>query len=171
MRGPRLPRAGALVSPRAPSVALCQSAAPLKRTRHPTSPPLTSTGFPRPGALHPFEAALLDLTVGADTYSAVTSRADALRKAVQEVGKAYASRAAKAGSKKEAADAAAEGAETLEKVFARGAKDLEDLRRVSKRLRALPFVEPGLPTLALVGAPNVGKSSLVQVGGGVMGGG
>jgi nucleolar GTP-binding protein len=27
----------------------------------------------------------------------------------------------------------------------------------------LPYVDPSLPTLALVGAPNVGKSSLVRV--------
>jgi hypothetical protein len=40
---------------------------------------------------------------------------------------------------------------------------VEDLKRVSKQLRSLPYVEPQLPTLALVGAPNVGKSSLVQV--------
>lgn len=31
------------------------------------------------------------------------------------------------------------------------------------QLRILPFVEPDLPTLCLVGAPNVGKSSLVNL--------
>ena len=31
-----------------------------------------------------------------------------------------------------------------------------------QRLRALPVVHPHVPTLCLVGAPNVGKSSLVQ---------
>ena len=36
--------------------------------------------------------------------------------------------------------------------------------QVAKKLRALPSLEVGLLTLALVGAPNVGKSSLVQVG-------
>jgi hypothetical protein len=35
--------------------------------------------------------------------------------------------------------------------------------QVSRSLRTLPYVEPTLPTLALVGAPNVGKSSLVRV--------
>lgn len=34
---------------------------------------------------------------------------------------------------------------------------------MAKKLRALPFVNPSVPTLALVGAPNVGKSSLVNV--------
>jgi hypothetical protein len=35
--------------------------------------------------------------------------------------------------------------------------------QVSRALRSLPYVDPSLPTLALVGAPNVGKSSLVRV--------
>jgi len=52
---------------------------------------------------------------------------------------------------------------TPEQVFSKGAKAIDDLKRMSKQLRSLPYVEPQLPTLALVGAPNVGKSSLVQV--------
>ncbi len=35
--------------------------------------------------------------------------------------------------------------------------------QIAKKLRTLPVLELDLPTLALVGAPNVGKSSLVQV--------
>jgi GTP1/Obg family GTP-binding protein len=41
--------------------------------------------FPPLSALHPFEAALLDLTVGSATYASVLGKADALRKAIQEV--------------------------------------------------------------------------------------
>lgn len=119
------------------------------------SVPLTKylAGFPKLGSLHPFEAALLDLTVGKGTYTAVIAKVgvfkgspmcgaypsrlahdyshrvqyqhtihmcqpqvDALRKAVQEVGKAYANRAAKAGSKRDAAAAAEEGVEMMQKV-------------------------------------------------------
>ena len=40
---------------------------------------------------------------------------------------------------------------------------MESLKEVAKKLRQLPSLDAGLPTLALVGAPNVGKSSLVQV--------
>jgi nucleolar GTP-binding protein len=36
--------------------------------------------------------------------------------------------------------------------------------QVAKKLRSLPVLDVSLPTLALVGAPNVGKSSLVKVG-------
>jgi tRNA U34 5-carboxymethylaminomethyl modifying GTPase MnmE/TrmE len=40
---------------------------------------------------------------------------------------------------------------------------VEDLKEVAKKLRSLPHVDATAPTLALVGAPNVGKSSLVNV--------
>ena len=33
----------------------------------------------------------------------------------------------------------------------------------NQTLRAMPVVHPRIPTLCLVGAPNVGKSSLVRV--------
>lgn len=41
--------------------------------------------FPPMAALHPFEAALLDLTIGAATYASVLGKVDTLRKALQEV--------------------------------------------------------------------------------------
>lgn len=41
--------------------------------------------FPAMTSLHPFEAALLDLTVGAATYASVLGKVDMLRKALQEV--------------------------------------------------------------------------------------
>lgn len=41
--------------------------------------------FPALSSLHPFEAALLDLTVGTATYSSVLQKVDTLRKAIQEV--------------------------------------------------------------------------------------
>lgn len=44
-----------------------------------------------------------------------------------------------------------------------GPAALASLAQVSRSLRTLPYVEPTLPTLALVGAPNVGKSSLVRL--------
>lgn len=44
-----------------------------------------------------------------------------------------------------------------------GAVAVDSLKEVAKSLRTLPVVDLRLPTVALVGAPNVGKSSLVQV--------
>ncbi|KAJ9520108.1 hypothetical protein QJQ45_030036 [Haematococcus lacustris] len=120
-------------------------------------------GFPDPDRLHPFDAALLQLTVNIAMYRSVLSKVDSLRKAVQEQGKQYAKRAANAPNKLAALEAALEGCQSLEGVFRAGARHVEDLRTVAKKLRGLPVLDVGLPTLALVGAPNVGKSSLVQL--------
>lgn len=42
-------------------------------------------GFPTPEALHPFEKALLDLTIGLDAYQRRLSRVAAMRQACVEV--------------------------------------------------------------------------------------
>lgn len=42
-------------------------------------------GFPAPPRLHPFERALLDLTVGEERYVGVLQRVDTLRKKLTEV--------------------------------------------------------------------------------------
>lgn len=51
------------------------------------SVPLTKwlKAFPAMSSLHPFEAALLDLTVGQGTYASVLGKVDMLRKSLQEV--------------------------------------------------------------------------------------
>ncbi|KAL4425825.1 hypothetical protein ABPG75_009841 [Micractinium tetrahymenae] len=120
-------------------------------------------GFPAPSRLHPFERALLELTVGPGTYERVLARVEALRRSTVEVGKAYATRASRAANKKEALALQEEGFARLEAVFSRGSYAVDELKDVAKSLRRLPVVEPELPTVALVGAPNVGKSSLVQL--------
>ena len=50
-------------------------------------------GFPPPSRLHPFERALLDLTVGTAPYERALARIDALRKGLLELGKGHARRA------------------------------------------------------------------------------
>lgn len=120
-------------------------------------------GFPPVERLHPFEAALLELTVGAATYRKTLSRVGALRKAVVEVSKGYARAAAKVAKKKDALVLQDEGFQKVQAVYERGSAAVEELKQVAKALRQLPVVDPIIPTMALVGAPNVGKSSLVQL--------
>ena len=88
---------------------------------------------------------------------------DALRRALQETGKSFANRAAKAPNKKSATAVAEEGCTTLQQIFSKGSGNIEALKTMGKQLRGLPFVDPETPTVALVGAPNVGKSSLVKI--------
>ena len=41
-------------------------------------------------------------------------------------------------------------------------KALDDLVEIQKDLRRIPVIELNLPTVVLVGSPNVGKSSIVR---------
>ena len=78
-------------------------------------------GFPPLVRLHPFERALLDLTLGPGAYERALARVDALRRSTVGVGKEYAARAARAAGKRDALAAGEEGVERLRAVFERGA--------------------------------------------------
>ncbi|CAI5459395.1 unnamed protein product, partial [Closterium sp. Yama58-4] len=118
--------------------------------------------FPRRSQLHPFERSLVELTLGDGVYEEVLSRVDALRKRVLDVGKNAASLVNKTNTVKEAEQATAQGMAQVEDLYTRNSHVVEPLKEITKRLRAIPVVRPDLPTLCLVGAPNVGKSSLVR---------
>eukprot|EP00850_Spirogloea_muscicola_P013548 SM000092S24516 [mRNA] locus=s92:506468:510715:+ [translate_table: standard] len=121
------------------------------------------TKFPSPSRLHAFERCLLELTLGDSNYQLSLSKVDALRKRVLDLGKNYASLVNKTTTRKEAEDVAAEGFMRLEELFKRFSPAVDGLKEVAKTLRAMPVVHTRVPTLCLVGAPNVGKSSLVRV--------
>ncbi|XP_047077207.1 GTP-binding protein 4-like [Lolium rigidum] len=119
--------------------------------------------FPRRRDLHPYERSLIELTFGEGYYEKVLGRVDALRKKINSVGKQHASVCAKSLTKREAEERLCEGRKELEEVFQRGQHAIEDLINVAKALRSMPVVDPHIPTLCLVGSPNVGKSSLVRI--------
>ncbi|XP_044503496.1 nucleolar GTP-binding protein 1 [Mangifera indica] len=119
--------------------------------------------FPNKNFLHPYERSLIELTLGDGIYEEVLNKVDALRKKVVSVGKEHASLCAKSLSKREAGERLSEGMERLEEIFNREGKAVDDLLNIAKTLRAMPVVDLEMPTLCLVGAPNVGKSSLVRV--------
>ncbi|MCE2055324.1 hypothetical protein HAX54_042415 [Datura stramonium] len=66
-------------------------------------------------------------------------------------------------SKREAEERLNEGLTRVEEIFDRDGKVVDELLNIAKTLRAMPVVDLETPTLCLVGAPNVGKSSLVRV--------
>lgn len=120
--------------------------------------------FPQFSSLHPFEQSMLDLSVGVANYSRILENGDKLRRAVIQVGKAYATKASRAVTAAEAEAAEAAGVRMVETVLLdRGKPILNELKELSRTLRAVPSIDLLVPTLALVGAPNVGKSSLVNV--------
>jgi nucleolar GTP-binding protein len=120
-------------------------------------------GFMHPDALHPFERALLSLSVGEEAYVHAVDGVKSLRKSVVGVAKGYAGRCSKSPTKKEALDLRDQGFASVESTYKRYSYILDELKEIAKILRKLPVVDPELSTVALVGAPNVGKSSLVQL--------
>ncbi|KAG2669069.1 hypothetical protein I3843_14G017200 [Carya illinoinensis] len=118
--------------------------------------------FPKKKYLHPYERSLIELTLGDGNYEEVLGNVDALRKKVVSVGKEHASFCAKSLTKREAEERLTEGVKKIEEVFNHEAQVVDDLLHIAKTLRAMPVVDLETPTLCLVGAPNVGKSSLVR---------
>ncbi|XP_065864910.1 nucleolar GTP-binding protein 1 isoform X2 [Euphorbia lathyris] len=119
--------------------------------------------FPKRKGLHPYEQSLIELTLGDGNYEQVLRKVDALRKKVVSVGKEHASVCAKSSTKREAGERLNEGVGNLEEIFKCDGKAVDELVNVAKTLRAMPVVDLEMPTLCLVGAPNVGKSSLVRI--------
>jgi len=120
-------------------------------------------GFPDVERLHPFERALLELTLRDGKYESTLRQVDTARKAMLSMGKQHAARAAKAKGPKEAVAIREEGFAEMESYFKRSKHSIDELKEIAKTLRRLPVAELSTPTVALVGAPNVGKSSLVRV--------
>ncbi|XP_019159405.1 PREDICTED: nucleolar GTP-binding protein 1 [Ipomoea nil] len=119
--------------------------------------------FPRKEYLHPYERSLIELTLGDGNYEAALGKIEALRKKVVSVGKEHASLCAKSMSKREAEERLSEGMKKLEEIFQSEGKAVDKLLDIAKTLRAMPVIDLETPTLCLVGAPNVGKSSLVRI--------
>ncbi|KNA24071.1 hypothetical protein SOVF_018270 [Spinacia oleracea] len=124
---------------------------------------LYTESFPNKNHLHPYERSLIELTLGDGNYEEVLSKVNNLRKKVTAVAKEHASVCAKSLTKKEAEERLNEGMKRVEAAYYRESKAVDDLLNIAKTLRAMPVVDLETPTLSLVGAPNVGKSSLVRI--------
>ncbi|GFP85848.1 nucleolar GTP-binding protein 1 [Phtheirospermum japonicum] len=98
-----------------------------------------------------------------ENYEEVLEKVDKLRKKVVSVGKEHASLCAKSLTKREAEERLTEGMKKIEEIFNNEGKAVDELLNITKTLRAMPVVDLETPTLCLVGAPNVGKSSLVRL--------
>jgi nucleolar GTP-binding protein len=120
--------------------------------------------------LHPYEAAVADLTIiarvktGNPSLKDTLERLKQLRALTSKTAKEYAALASICVSAIEAKELLATGMAELERIYkeAEEATALDDLIAIQKDLRRIPVIDLDLPTVVLVGAPNVGKSSIVR---------
>ena len=119
-------------------------------------------GFPNPDRFHPFERALLELTLSDKKYRTTVEAVDAMRKGLYGIGKGYAAQVNNQQRPSEMKATTEKGMSEMEAYYAKHGRCVDDLKSIAKMLRRLPVAELETPTVALVGAPNVGKSSLVQ---------
>ena len=122
-------------------------------------------------SLHPFEATVAELAISARVSAGSRHLTDILvdlkdlRAETSRVAKDFASRANKAETALEAEELFEEGMATLRELYEDPegkAVVLADLVDIQKDLRRIPVIELTTPTVVLVGAPNVGKSSIVR---------
>jgi nucleolar GTP-binding protein len=119
--------------------------------------------------LHPFERVVADLTARARqqkdglTLQDVLNEIHEARKMLLETGKEWVAKAKYAETAKEANDAAKEGTESMMEMYQQFAfGPVTGILELQRSLRSAPAVQLDTPAVVLVGAPNVGKSSIVR---------
>jgi len=121
--------------------------------------------------LHPFEATVAELTiasrvkVGQPHLKDIIERMKRLRASTSKLGKYYAAQASNATSALAARELLQNTMKEMETLYTDNseARCLSDLLSLQADLRRIPVIELDTPTIVLVGAPNVGKSSIVRV--------
>jgi nucleolar GTP-binding protein len=119
--------------------------------------------------LHPFEKVVADLTARARQKKDGLTLMDVLddlheaRKELYLAGKDWIAKAKTAETAREVSDIMREGEEAMYDLFQELAvKPVECIIDLQKSLRTTPAVRLDTPAVVLVGAPNVGKSSIVR---------
>lgn len=119
--------------------------------------------------LHPFEKVVADLTARARqkkdglTLSDVLTEIHEARKVLLETGKEWVHKAKYAETAKDANAITKEGIEHMFQLYEEFASQpVSGILELQRSLRSAPAVQLDTPAVVLVGAPNVGKSSIVR---------
>ena len=119
--------------------------------------------------LHPFERVVADLTASSYqkkdglTLQLVLSEIHEARKMILEAAKDWIFKIKHADTSRNAKLYTEEAVESLIQLYETFASPpIDDLMKIQQSLRTAPIVQVETPAVVLVGAPNVGKSSIVR---------
>jgi nucleolar GTP-binding protein len=119
--------------------------------------------------LHPFERVVADLTASSHqkkdglTLPVILSDIHEARKMILEAAKDWIFKIKNADTSRNANLYTEEGIESLIQLYETYASpSIHQLMEIQKSLRTTPIVQVDTPAVVLVGAPNVGKSSIVR---------
>lgn len=123
-----------------------------------------SKGMPALDSLHPFERAIVNIAIdgGEEEYECAKAAAERARKSVSAEGKELARLTKSAKSKKDREAHKESAFQAMAQRVEANRHHILRLKEVAKRLRASQLPKKNLPLAALVGCPNVGKSTLVR---------
>ena len=130
----------------------------------------TAAGYRREWKhLHPFERVVANLSVRSRekidglTLNAVLDDLHEARKELRELSKDWIAKVKQAETAKLAGEAMQQGIDSLTQTFVELTdRPISNLVDMQKKLRSSPIVALDTPAVVLVGAPNVGKSSIVR---------
>jgi len=121
------------------------------------------------GRLHPFERVVSDLIItsrekrGEPPLSSILDDVRELRKRTSQRTTEGAQAGAKAANRFAADEILRQTLMDLERIWATESDSVQRLQNFAMELRKVPVLDSGMPTVVLVGCPNVGKSSIVRL--------
>ena len=118
--------------------------------------------FPSFGRLSPFYAELIDVTIGTDKLRKSLGALDWCRGNVARVSKAAIRDIGAARTISQIDEARRSSYGRISSFVKQVNKELKFLGQARNTMRKFPAVNPELPTIVIAGAPNVGKSQLVN---------
>ena len=118
--------------------------------------------FPSFDALHPFYRELSDVLVGVDKLRLALSRIDWARKMTRRISRQYIRRLKGVDDFKEMEKIRKEAMGRISSIIKSVSSDIDIVRTAYQKLRTVPDIQVGSPTIVIAGMPNTGKSTLVR---------
>ena len=118
--------------------------------------------FPSFNTLHPFYRELADVLVGVDELRLALSRIDWARKMVRKLSRQYIRRLMRTNDFKVMEKIRKEAMGRISSIIKSVSSDIDLVRSAYQRLKTVPDIQVGSPTVVIAGMPNTGKSTLVR---------